>query len=330
MKKLLAFAAILSFSAFPAKAQLDQIQNLLQGSQEDANYLMNGYMAPVLQGIGNGLNQGWYNTARPHKFLGFDATVTLSVITIPTAEQTFQVDNSRLQSIQMISPADGKMPTIVGPEQGAQFQFKAPLSGTINGPGGVPGMDQLPVRGIPIPIANVGIGLFKGTEVKVRYVPPFTSGEGASINLMGGAIQHDIKQHIPVIKSLPFDLSVLVGYTKFDASYTIDPALNQEATVSATAMTAQAIVSKKLAILTVYAAAGYNKADVSLAAKGQYEMASNGVTTFINDPVNLTSASSGARLTGGVRLRLAILNLHADYTLQKYPTISAGVGVGIR
>lgn len=330
MKKLLAIAAVLVAASFPAKAQLDQINTLLQGSKDDANYLMNGYMAPVLQGIGNGLNQGWYNTARPHKFLGFDATVTVSVITIPTAEQTFQVDNSRLQSLQVISPADGKVPTIVGPEDAPTYQFKAPLTGTLQGPGGIPGMDKLPVRGIPVPIANIGIGLFKGTEVKLRYIPSFTSDQGASINLMGGAIQHDIKQHIPVVKNLPFDLSVLVGYTKFDASYMIDASLNQEATVNATALTAQAIVSKKLAILTLYAAAGFNKADVKMAAKGDYEMTSDGVSTFITDPVNLSAASSGARLTGGVRLRLLIFNLHADYTLQKYPTISAGIGLGIR
>ena len=330
MKKLLAIAAVMVFAALPVRAQFDQINSLLQGSKDDANYLMNGYMAPMLQGIGNGLNQGWYNTARPHKFFGFDATVTVSVITIPTAEQTFKVDNSQLQSLQLVSPADGNVPTIVGPETAPQFQFKAPLSGTLNGPGGIPGLDQLPVRGVPIPIANVGIGLFKGTEVKLRYVPAMEFGGGANIEMMGGAIMHDIKQHIPVVKNLPFDLSILVGYTKFNAGYTIDATTNQKVELGATAMTAQAIVSKKLAILTVYAAAGYNKSDVTLAAKGDYQMSSGGITTTITDPVSLSAASSGARLTGGVRLRLAILNIHADYTLQKYPTISAGVGVGLR
>jgi len=326
MKKLLAIAFVAASLAFPAQAQLDNLGELFKGSQQDANLLVNGYLSPVLQGVGYGLNQGWYNTARPHKFLGFDATVTLSVITIPTAEQTFQVTNSQLSALELVSPADGNLPTIVGPDIKPQFQFKAPLSGTIQGPGGIPGMDKLPVTGVPIPIANIGIGLFKGTEVKVRYIPSFTADNGASVNMLGGAIMHDIKQHIPVVKNLPFDLSILVGYTKFDASYTFDAANNQSASLSATAMTAQAIVSKKLAILTFYAAAGYNKADVTMDAKGTYDMAGIPIT----DPFSLSSATSGARLTGGMRLRLAFLNLHADYTLQKYPTISAGVGVGIR
>lgn len=330
MKKLLAIAAVMAFAALPVRAQLDQLNSLLQGSKDDANYLMNGYVSPLLQGIGNGLNQGWYNTARPHKFLGFDATVTLSVITIPTADQTFKVDNSQLQSLQLVSPSDGNVPTIVGPETAPQYQFKAPLSGTLNGPGGIPGLDQLPVRGVPIPIANIGIGLFKGTEVKVRYVPAMSTDNGANIEMIGGAIMHDIKQHIPGVKNLPFDLSILVGYTKFNAGYVIDAVNNQRVDLGATAMTAQAIVSKKLAILTVYAAAGYNKSDVTLDAKGNYEMSSGGIATTITDPVSLSAASAGARLTGGVRLRLAFLNIHADYTLQKYPTISAGVGVGIR
>jgi hypothetical protein len=144
---------------------------------------------------------------------------------------------------------------------------------------------------------------------------------------------HDIKQHIPVIKNLPFDLSILAGYTKLDVSYTFDQTTGQQAALNATAMTVQAIVSKKLALLTLYASAGYNKSNVNLDVKGEYELSpaqGNVPAVTITDPVSLSAAGSGARLTGGVRIRLALINLHADYTLQKYPTISAGVGIGIR
>jgi len=336
MKKLLASLFIFSLAVSAVRAQsLDDLTNLIKGSEADANYLMEGYLAPALNGIGYGLNQGWYNTAKPHKTLGFDVTFTLSVITFPTAERSFQVDNSKLTSLQLDDPAfaDGKVPTLIGEsETGPTYTFKNGLPGEFKGPGAIPGLNQLPVIGVPMPIANVGIGLFKGTEVKIRYVPTLDQ-DGIKLDMLGVALMHDIKQHIPVVKNLPFDLSILAGYTKLNVNYMFDQAAGQEAALNATAMTVQAIVSKKLALLTLYAAAGYNKSNVNLDVKGEYELApasGNIPAVTITDPVSLSAAGSGPRLTGGVRIRLALINLHADYTLQKYPTISAGVGIGIR
>ncbi|MFZ9981054.1 MAG: DUF6588 family protein [Cyclobacteriaceae bacterium] len=336
MKKLLASLFIFSLAVTAVRAQsLDDLTNLIKGSKADANYLMEGYLAPALNGIGYGLNQGWYNTAKPHKTLGFDVTFTLSVITFPTAERSFQVDNNKLTSLQLDDPAfaDGKVPTLIGEsETGPTYSFKNGLPGSFKGPGAIPGLNKLPVIGVPMPIANIGIGLFKGTEVKLRYVPTLDQ-DGIKLDMLGVALMHDIKQHIPVVKNLPFDLSILAGYTKLSVGYMFDQAAGQEAALNATAMTVQAIVSKKLALLTLYAALGYNKSDVKLDVKGDYELtpAQDGIPAVnITDPVSLTAAGSGARLTGGVRIRLALINLHADYTLQKYPTISAGVGIGIR
>ena len=336
MKKLLASLFIFSLAISVGKAQsLDDLTNLIKGSKGDANYLMEGYLAPALNGIGYGLNQGWYTTAKPHKTLGFDVTVTLSVITIPTSERDFQVDNSKLTSLQLDDPnfPEGKVPTLVGTsETGPNYSFKNLPLGPIQGPGAVPGLNKLPVIGVPMPIANASIGLFKGTEVKLRWMPTIDQ-EGIKADILGVGLMHDIKQHIPVVKNLPFDLSVFGAFTKMSVGYTFDATKNQELELSANAWTVQAIVSKKLALLTLYAAAGYNSSTVDLNVNGDFELVpaqGNIPAQSITDPVALSQTGSGPRLTGGLRIRLAFLNLHADYTLQKYPTISAGVGLGIR
>ena len=335
MKKLLASVFIFSMAITIGKAQsLDDLANLVAGSKEDTNYLMEGYLAPALNGIGYGLNQGWYNTAKPHKTLGFDVTVTLSVITVPNSDRDFQVNNSQLNKLQLNDPSfpDGKVPTLVGTtETGPIYNIKG-TPATIQGPGAIPGINDLPVIGVPVPIANASIGLFKGTEIKIRYMPPIDQ-DGIKADLMGAALMHDIKQHIPGVKNLPFDLSVLAGYTKMNVAYDFIPSGDQNLALNATAWTVQAIASKKLALLTVYAAAGYNSSNVGLNINGRYELipAQGPIpASFIDDPVSLTSTGGGPRMTGGVRIRLALINIHADYTLQKFPTVSAGVGIGLR
>jgi len=319
-------ASIIIFSLMITSAYSQDIGNLIKGAKADANYLVEGYVSPVLKSLGYGLNQGWYNTAKPHKTLGIDITATLSLVTVPTSSQTFTVDDSKLSELQLVSPANHVVPTILGPSNVEPvYAFKNPLiTDQIVAPSGAGLSDQLPIVAVPVPIANVGIGIVKGTELKIRYLPKLNFNK-AHIDMIGFAIMHDIKQHIPVVKNLPFDLSVLAGFTTFNASTDFDP--GQTGVFKAKATTVQAIISKKLAILTLYAAAGYAKSNVSFDAKGNYDI---GGGASLTDPVSINAANSGGRLTGGFRLKLAILTLHADYTLQKYPTISTGVGLSIR
>lgn len=329
MKKLLASIAIFSSGILAAHAQLGDLENLIKGSKDDANYLVEGYVSPVLNSIGYGLNQGWFNTAKPHKSFGIDLTVTVSMVTIPKSAETYTIDNSQLTALQASSP---EAPTIVGdPNIRPQYSFKAPLNNLppVSGPSGLKFISDLPVKAVPVPIFNVGIGLFKGTEVKLRYIPTLTNSDGSGSNfnfgLKGIGVMHDIKQWIPVVKHLPFDFSVFAGITKLDADFDIN-ANGQRGVFSANATTVQAIISKKIAILTLYGSVGYNKSTVNFDAKGTFDLG----TTSLTDPVSLSATANGPRATAGLRLRLGPLNFNADYTIQKYPTLSAGIGVGFR
>ena len=74
MKKyVLIFLSVFTLS-FSAKAQ-DGFENILLGSSADAKKLMQGYFAPAMEGFINGMNNGWYHTAKVHKVLGFDLTI---------------------------------------------------------------------------------------------------------------------------------------------------------------------------------------------------------------------------------------------------------------
>ena len=220
-KLLLCFVALLTWGTSFGQGDLDA---LLKGSQADANYLAQGYLEPVLNAIGSGLNQGWYNTAANHKKFGFDLTISVSSIQFPSEDRLFHVDNTKLSTIRLQSPIDGNVPTFIGPDATPTYEYLTagvPNGTTFQGPPGVDLENEVPLGGLPLPMVNLGIGIPWNTDVKLRYGSLNPSG-GTKISLFGFAIQHDIKQHIPGLKELPFDLSALFGYTTFNTEVAFD------------------------------------------------------------------------------------------------------------
>lgn len=255
------------------------IDDILKGTAADARLLTQGYVSPMLKAFGTGLNQGWYNTAKVHKFPGVDLTITVSQVNVPTSDQFFEVDNSLLSSsIKMETahngqsvPVTGKglMPTLFGPDNtAAAFRLYAPttpptaIPGNNGRVGGPPGIG---LKFLPVPIANLGIGLPKGFDLKFRYVPTIdlsnlSSDITGEFNLFGVGVMHDVKQYIPGIKALPFDLSAFVGYTsmKLDVGFDVNNP-DQRGIFKSTATTIQALISKKVSVLTVYGGLQYRK-----------------------------------------------------------------------
>ncbi len=320
----------------PSTAQ-DDLDNLVKGSGEDAEKLVGAYISPLMKTIALGMNQGWYNTAKAHKVAGIDVTVTVNAMAAPSEELFFNVANLNLTHLELdeSSPVEsGMAPTVFGPDLEPVFRFKDQPDETFFG---APGLDlegNVPMGRMPVPIAHFGFGLPKGTDVKLRYTPDIKLGDDGTFKLFGIGVMHDIKQWIPGIKLLPFDLSGFVGYTKVNADYLLDADNNpdQKGIYSVSATTVQGIISKKFSVLTLYGAVGYNIARSNLALKGTFNLGDDepGEEIMVTDPVDLSFAASGPRMTAGMRLKLAIITLHADYTMQKYNCLTVGVGLSIR
>jgi hypothetical protein len=52
--------------------------------------------------------------------------------------------------------------------------------------------------------------------------------------------------------------------------------------------------------------------------------------TILSDPIAFDFSSSGMRANVGARIKILVLTLHAEYAIQKYNTLTAGIGVSIR
>jgi hypothetical protein len=319
----------------------DDVNKLLQESVDDGEKLIGAYISPFMKSISSGMNQGWYNTAKPHKIAGFDLTFTVNAMNIPKDQMFFKPADLGLEKIELdpSSPDKPNAPTIFGPEREPTFRLKDENSQTFTGPGGLDMKKNIGLNALPVPMAHLAFGLPKGTDLKIRFVPKIALGDDGQLNMFGIGIMHDVKQWIPGIKNMPFDLSGFVGYTKFkmEMGFDEDNVENGKGVFQMNATTIQGVISKKVSVLTVYGGLGYNIAKSNLDMLGTYTI-SNGFDQIDNtpddvkvvNPVQLDFAASGPRVTAGFRLKLAIFTLQADYTLQKYSCMSFGFGFNVR
>jgi hypothetical protein len=329
VKLLLAFLTVL---ALPALAQ-DDIDDLLKENLEDGRKLIGAYVSPIMKSVSLSLNQGWYNTAKAHKVAGVDLTITVNAMTIPASENVFEPAKLGLTQIELSpsSPGFPKAPTMVGPENEPIFRLKSNPSSTFQGPPGLDLKGNIGSNKIPMPMVHLGFGLPKNTDIKLRFVPTLDIGDDGTFKLFGVGVMHDVKQWIPGIKLLPFDLSAFVGYTRLELESKLDAQdhPDQKGIFTINATTIQGVISKKFSVITFYGGLGYNIAKSNLAMKGNYDLDDDG-DTDVKDPVDLKFAASGLRATAGMRLKLAVFTFHGDYTLQKYSCLSVGFGIAVR
>src|SRR5688572_6194464 len=116
---------------------------------------------------------------------------------------------------------------------------------------------------MPAPVVNMGIGLPWNTDLKFRFATSGSLSDEVDFSLWGIGVMHDIKQHIPGIKALPFDLSGFFGYTHMGIEAILDdPSQKGEFVVNAT--TIQGLISKKISVLTFYGGMGFNFSKTTL------------------------------------------------------------------
>ncbi|MGM0581073.1 MAG: DUF6588 family protein [Bacteroidota bacterium] len=321
------------------KAQ--EFEQIVTGGLGDANTYLKNYMNPFAASLGNGLANGWYNTAKPHKTLGFDLTVNFNFATIPDAASTFDFNNDTYDNLRLADPNNNILPTFTGGTTDALLEIfgEREIDGEtytyeeqIKAPDGF-GLSDLPgPLAVPTPTIQLGVGIVKSTDLIIRYTPEINVGD-LSFQSFGLGVKHDFKQWIPGMKMLPFDLSALVGFNRISTNYQIDEQAGQFAEFNASATTVQAIISKKLLFFTPYAGLGINMIKSDFAMKGDFifnEGTENEVT--VTDPIDIAfDGSGGPRLTVGARMKILwVLALNVDYTIQKYNTLSVGLGLNIR
>ncbi len=365
MKRRLLLSIILSlmFTAITinSSAQLKEV-DFIKGGFDDAQLLFKEYLTPWANILGADLNGGWYNTAKPHKPLGFDVTITVSTAWAPSTAGSFD-----LSDLDLTGNVEGNStaPTIAGKKTDTRpvmnYSTPNPLGGdpiTVaeykvpNGTG---------VNFLPLPMAQLGIGLPFGTEITGRFLPDLPLGNAGNISLWGVGGKHSIIQWIPVLKKLPvLDISAQGGYTSLltyanltvdvddrATDRTTDPLAfkNQRIELGAKAFTVNLIASQTLPFITFYQGIGYSSTTTNVGLKGNFPVSrleTNSSSAdygevivtdsdIYKDPFNVEMQNSkDLRLNAGLRLKLGIITIHFDYTKANYSVFTTGLGISFR
>jgi hypothetical protein len=332
-------------------AQFDNI-DFLRGGVEDGVKLTKAYLAPWLNAFGAGLNGSWYNTARPHKLGGFDITTSVNVGFVPSADKTFNLPELNLTRLT----GSGSAPTVAGPDNDGPTLTYSQAGVTVASFKTPPGTGW---SMIPVPMAQVGIGLPLGTELKARFVPKINISDG-DIALWGIGLMHSLMQYFPGDKVLPFDISLFGGYTRLTGNVplelmpgegapsnyvTYNPSVdfkNQVMNVTMEGWNLSAIGSVNLPVISFYGGLGYSKSATDIKLTGNFPLPvvntdisttqgvyeDKGVVT--NFPDIAVENFSGLRANIGFRLKLSVVTIHADYTRASYNVASAGLGISFR
>lgn len=352
-KRFSALIGVLFLFSSVSFSQLDNI-DFLKSSPADGIKFLQAYITPYANAFGAGLNGGWYNTAKPHKLLGFDITTSVNVGIVPSSDNTFDVAKIGLTSIS----GTGKASTIAGPDVDGPLLSSPPVSGitavSFKAP---PGLNW---KYVPAPTAQIGLGLPFGTELKFRFIPKITIGDQGDISLWGVGVMHSLLQYLPGYKLMKlWDVSFFGGYTKlqanmgldlkpgtpqyYTAAYPVATAFsNQNLSLTTSAMNFGVIGSINIPVLTLYGGLGYCKTNMDIKLTGNFPTPRVNPALSTTQPVyedagvvkNFPSMDiknlSGVRANLGLRVKLAILTIHADYTLAKYSMLTAGIGLSIR
>ena len=309
---------------FTLLAGLFGISSFGQTPTEDGKSLIEAYVSPLGYSLGAALNNGWYNTAKPHKLGGFDVTITANIVMIPEESKSFNISESNGNTF-----SGGETPTILGNGDGVSASYNAPpLPATSSD---MPKGLNIPI--IPLPMLQAGVGLIKGTELDFRYMPELPIGDAGKVGLFGIGLKHDILQWLPIVDKIPIDLSIQAGYTKLSSEIELiapNPAIpSPQANLDVSATTVNLILSKKLLMFTPYLGLGYNSTKTTFNVEGNYNVA--GLPIDVSDLTKIDFESkNNFRADIGFRFNIAVLALQANYTFSEYPTATLGAGISLR
>ena len=315
MKKLLfiLLAGLIGLSSF------GQTQNILANDIAQGEKLIEAYFTPMAGSFGAGLNSGWYNTAKPHSLGGFDLTLTLNTVIIPSSAKTF---NIKAAGGDIFTSNDTEASTIFGSADATTMTYNNNSTG-LDVDFEMPGGFKTPA--IPLPMIQAGIGLIKNTAIDVRYMPMLNVGDNINVNLFGIGIKHDLLQWIPGIgNAIPMSLSLQGGYSSLNTELEI---LGQEVSLKTKATTINLIASKKLLMVTGYVGLGYNSATTTFTTDANFDL---GGIQFDEKVEVAFESNNNLRTNIGLRLNMTVVTIQADYTFAEYPTATLGLGVSLR
>lgn len=342
MNVLLRFFKIILLFFSPFLFSQNGLENLLLAPKDESQNLFERYLKPALKGSIYLMNSGWYSTAKVHKKLGFDLTISLNSVVVPDGEKSFDISNFKL-----IESEIKNLPSIFGDSKNEELNVIIPksdlhpqLKATFFSPGGI--KDQLPLGIVSSPSIQVSIGLPFKSEVTLRYLPEYNRNRVYFSNY-GIGFKHDILQYFTFLKKIPsLNVSAFGAYSIMSINYDIQSAerfrgINQISEFDITNYKFQILTSFNLKIIEFYGGIGISGGNSSFSINGEYELDyvvdGDSNTKFpikISDPVKINYSIHELSKNFGFKFKFLFLHAFIDYTFQEYDVVTIGTSINFR
>lgn len=309
------------FSATYSSAQFfDDFKNVLAASSNDAQILADAFISPFGESLSYGLNSGWASSAKTHKKLGFDLTVGVALPSVSDAAKSFNTGDLELSQLTPNGPVAS---TIFGSKNSITF-----TENSTNASIGLRGFeDELVMNSFPIPYIQAGLGLFFDTDIIVRYVPN-AKVKGLEVDVLGVGIKHNLMQYFGLLDKFPLNVSALASFSKLNGDFQFDSSRpDQKVALGVDTFLVQALASFDFPIVSIVGGFGYGKGDSSIQLLGDYSAIHPGTQI---DPLQTERTYTGTHAMVGLRANLLFLKIFANYTLQEFNTLNAGISLNFR
>jgi len=340
MKNLFTAIMLLISTLLYAQEGLD---NLLAAGIEDAQRFTTDYISPATEGMLYNTSNGWIQSANVKKPLKFELSIIGNASFVKDEHKAFTLNTSEYNNLHFRDGSTSKQVATAFGENNPEIL----VFSEVTDDSGLfteeiefilpQGLASVNVNVLPSAFLQGRLGIFKGTEIKLRYVPKIKQ-EDVETGLVGAGLQVEFTEFLPADNIFPLAISGLVAYTNLNANYdfTDDEIIegeNQQFDLVQNSWLFQAQASTKLPVINFYGGIGYVTGTSDFDVLGTYRVR-GGIPLFetqreFTNPFSVKNKISGVRATVGAKLTLGFFGLHADYNLSEYNTASVGIHFGI-
>lgn len=324
MKNLL-LLLLLFLNLFFVRAQ-KEVATFLQ-TPEIMNGAAKAYLEPMAQMLGSNLQTSWYNSAKTHRFLGFDFSIGMASSSMPTSKRGYHLtqlpgfdENYRVKdnSFSIAANVAGKTedhPTIKR-LNGREVQL----------PKGE-GQDN-----VLLPILSGGLGLPYNTELRVKIMPKIDKGGMGNLYQYGVGIKHSVKEYIPGLNKIPaMSLAVFGAYSAINSDVSLQyPSLSnldQHLKGSVQGYTGRLLLGFDVPVFSAFMGLGYSSSNVEYALKGSYFVGDVLDEIEEKDPLTVKYDLGEMAFDFGVKAKLGMVQIFAAYSPGDYASFSVGAGI---
>lgn len=185
----------------------------------DMVFMSKKYVAPAATASAYQSSGAWYSSAKSVGKFKVDLSIHVNALFIPQSKKSFNIKNSDFSSlvIQDTSLENANIPTALGGDTQVFFDFFID-----DNQYELQAFEGVKVDVLPHPYLQATVGLWKETDITLRYAPKITI-EASNYEIFGAALKHNITQYFNPKNANPFEVALLVSYSEFDLNLFFDP-----------------------------------------------------------------------------------------------------------